>query len=428
MKQTTKRPHQDAASVARQLHRWGHAVIRQGAASEPWQALDALLRRLDALMRPLSPGVSHGLFASMSGAEIPDAARVFLKCLVKTIVCNSVEAGSLALSPGMYEVAQHFLDSKKVFFENGSLRVHLCRDKLEVLDYHVDSAKGSELPMLSCWLPMNRVLQGQEIRTVALSHRIGHRGRRLFAALPDRLKWLLSRGRTDYELGDVHMWSGDTVHGRVLNCHREAAIAMVFRYAARPLNSDWCDVDQAVSGERSIGSPTMTRELGEWMTTLVPEAVEFLRSSPGFSPLDCMRLVRAEHLAAHPSLCRQLLLCLIYYYDRYYDRAGLGRRVADDAGGERPGSAHWPEYMIEMYLLVAWCYFQQGMPDRAQKIVVETVRHAPVGEALLDKVVGLRSPAMVEAMIRAHDALGMTDRATRFATLRAQSSEARKPS
>jgi hypothetical protein len=416
------RPSDDAAPVARHLHRWGHAVLRQGAASEPWRALDGLLNRLDALLRPLCPGAPPGLFAALSGLA-PEPARVFFKCLVKTIVCNSDEATSLALSPRMCAVAQQYLDSKELYFENGSLRLHLCRDKLEVLDFHVDSAKGSDLPLLNCWLPMNRVLPGQEIRMVSLSHRIGHRGRQMFEALPDRLKWLLSSGRTDYELGDVHLWSGDTEHGRVLNCHPEAAIAMVFRYAARPLNSDWCEVDRAISDAQAVGSTAMTRELDELMTTLVPEAVELIRSKPEFSPVDCLQLVRSEHLTAHPSICRQLVLCLIYYYDR----AGLGRRVIAGDGAAQPERPYWPEYMIEMYLLAAWCYFQQGMPDRAQPILTETVRRSPADEALLDKVVSLRSPALVEAMIQVHAALGMTDRSTRFASLRAQSSEARNP-
>lgn len=403
MRPSTRWRGRDAPAVARQLHRWGHAVLRQGAASGPWDALDVLLGRLDELLHPLSPGAPPGQFAALSGAEVPDMARVLLKCLVKTIVCNSPEASSLALSPRLTEIAQRYLGSDEVFFENGSLRLHLCRDRLEVLDFHVDNAQGSQQPMLNGWLPMSRVLPGQEIRMVSLSHRIGARGRQLFETLPAQLKWWISSGRNDYERGDVHLWSGDTEHGRVLNRHREAAIAMVFRYAARPLNSDWRRVAPSDAGEHA-GGPDGDRALDGLIATLIPEAVELIRSTPRFAPIDGLRLLQSAHLASHPGIARQLALCLIYYYDR----AGLGRRVVDDPGGA-PARVCWPEYAIEMYLLVARCYLQEGMADRALGILAEVVRHTPVEEPLYDRV-AKHGPALVAAMTERTDTAPLAER------------------
>jgi hypothetical protein len=80
--------------------------------------------------------------------------------------------------------------------------------------------------------------------------------------------------------------------------------------------------------------------------------------------------------------------------------------------------------MVEIYLLLGQFYLQQGMADKARRFLTETVRRTAPDEPLLDKVVRLRSPALVDAMIQVHDALGMTDRAARFAVLRAESSEA----
>lgn len=377
--------------------------------------------KLDALLRPLAPGVSAGLFASMSGAEMPEAARIFLKCLVKTIVCSSEEASSLGLSPRLLEVAARYLDSDQIFFETGSLRLHLYRDRLEALDFHVDNAEESEFRMLNCWIPMNRVLPGQEIRMVPLSHRIGSRARRLFERLPDRLQLLCSSGLTDYEPGDVHLWSGDTEHGRVLNRHVDPAIAMVFRYAGHPLTSDWHPVNRSAGGEPVVASIAEARELDALMPRLILEAVELVHSIPRFSPGDSLRLLHSEHLVAHPSIGRHLAMCLIYYYER----AGFGHQAViqggDDAGATST-PVYWPDYMVEIFLMLGMFYLQQGMPDKAESFLTETVRRTEDG-SLLDKIIRLRSPALIEAMIQTHEALGLGERVARFALHRAAPAE-----